>query len=200
MFVGDLTRCMLTGHACGPVIGFFGVLALVFIVVGVGLAVWRSRRGEAQSVWRSLLDAAIVVSILFLLVGTLTPSAPASTDSLNLVPFSFLSNALRLGGVDLRNALFDVVANVAVFVPLGLLVGVRFERPTVLEWLIEIASLMIAIEVAQAYLLRRSGDITDVITNTGGAVIGLAIGRALRRRRGRDDGSRSDTLSVPRIG
>ncbi|HJP88908.1 MAG TPA: VanZ family protein [Candidatus Limnocylindrales bacterium] len=171
---------MLRGRACGPVVAFFAVLAVVFLCVGTGLAVWRSRRGEQGSASRSFLDAGIVVSVLFLIVGTMTPSAPEPTTSLNLVPFNFLANAMRLGGVDLRNALFDVVANVAVFVPLGLLVGLRFARPSILEWLVEIACLMIAIEVAQAYALGRSGDVTDVITNTVGAVLGMAVGRALR--------------------
>lgn len=183
MLVGELTRCMLSGQRCGPVVAFAAGLVALFLVVAIILAAWRSRRAEQDPVWRSLLDGGIAVSMAFLLVGTLTPAAPTSTDSLNLVPFAFLINSLRLGGVDLSGAIFDVVANVAVFVPLGLLVGLRFERPSMPEWLVEIASLMIAIEVAQAYLLRRSGDITDVITNTFGAVIGLAIGRAWRSSR-----------------
>lgn len=181
MLVRNLVDCMLTGHPCRPVLGFAGVLATVFMVLTVGLSIWRSRRGESGAVWRSLLDAGIVTWTLFLLVGTLTPLS-AESDSLNLVPFNYLARSLSLCGVDLRNALFDVVANVAVFVPLGLLVGLRFARPPILVWLIEIACLMIAIEVTQAYALRRSGDITDVITNTAGAVIGLGIGRALRGR------------------
>lgn len=185
MFVHDLTECMLTGRACGPVLGFAAVLLIVFVVVGIGLSVWRSRREATDSVRRSLLDAGIFVSILFLLVGTLTPSAPGPTNSLNLVPFNYLARSFSLGGVDLRNALFDIVANVAVFVPLGLLVGLRFSRPTILEWMVEIACLMIAVEVAQAYALGRSGDVTDVITNTAGAVTGLAVGRFVRRRTGR---------------
>ena len=180
MFVHDLTGCMLTGRACGPVAVFAAALLIVFVLVVLGLSVRRTRLGEIRSVERSLLDAGIVVSILFLLVGTLTPSAPTSTDSLNLVPFNYLARSVSLGGVDFRNALFDVVANAAVFVPLGVLVGFRFARPSTLEWLVEIACLMVAIEVAQAYALRRSGDITDVITNTVGAVLGLVVGRALR--------------------
>ncbi|HET7182925.1 MAG TPA: VanZ family protein, partial [Candidatus Limnocylindrales bacterium] len=147
-----------------------------------GLAAWRSARSERGAVAYSLLDAGIVMWVVFLLVGTMSPSAPTSTDTLNLVPFNYFLRGLDLGGVDLRNSMFDVVANVAVFVPLGLLIGFRFERPALLEWTVGIACLMIAIEVAQAYVLRRSGDITDVITNTIGAGLGLALGRALRRR------------------
>ena len=199
MDVHDLTGCMLSGRACGPVIGFAAMLGIVFLS-----SAWGCPRGDhvlatGDVVGRSFLDAGIVAWTLFLLVGTLSPLG-ASGDSLNLVPFNYLARSLELGGVDLRNALFDVVANVAVFVPLGLLVGMRFARPSAAEWFIEIACLMIAVEVAQAYGLHRSGDITDVITNTIGAAIGLAVGRAIRRRRIRDDRTQSDTLSVPRSG
>jgi glycopeptide antibiotics resistance protein len=200
MIVHALTGCMLTGRGCGPVAWFALLLVAVFVIVGVGLAAWRTARSERGAVTRSLLDAALVMWIAFLLVGTMSPAAPTSTDILNLVPFNYFVRSLELGGIDLRNALFDIVANVAVFVPLGLLVGWRFERPALLEWTVEIACLMIAIEVAQAYVLRRSGDVTDVITNTVGAVVGLVVGRAIARWRGRDQDPQSDTLSVPRIG
>src|SRR5438477_16480 len=120
MLAADLTGCMLTGRACGPVLGFAAVLGIAFLIVAAVLSVWRSRRDETGSIRRSLLDAGILVSVLFLLVGTLTPSSPEPTNSLNLVPFNYLARSLSLGGIDLRNAVFDVVANVGVFLPLGL--------------------------------------------------------------------------------
>ena len=82
---------------------------------------------------------------------------------------------------------FDVVqvaANVVLFVPLGLLVALLLPRRRM--WLVAPGALLVsvAIETVQALLLpvRWGGDVTDVIANTAGGLLGLAIAVLVRRR------------------
>ncbi len=82
---------------------------------------------------------------------------------------------------------FDVVesgSNVAMFVPLGLLVvwwGGRWWQGLVLA-----ATLSTAIELTQLWFLpTRVADVGDVIANTAGAALGLLLATGLRRWRRR---------------
>ena len=78
---------------------------------------------------------------------------------------------------------FDVVevaANVAMFVPLGLLV-VAWRGPW---WLALVLGVTVssAIELTQLWFLpTRVADVGDVVANTLGAVIGLGLGKLLKR-------------------
>jgi glycopeptide antibiotics resistance protein len=88
---------------------------------------------------------------------------------LNLVPILF----------DGPGSAVDAVLNVAVFVPLGLLLAaaaVRF-RTTFVAAL----AITLTIEVTQYVTdAGRTADINDVITNVAGACLGWAVARAIR--------------------
>jgi hypothetical protein len=183
MLARELTQCLLSGRACGPPLGVALLFLLTFLVLGGAFWAFRVRRDDrAQALRRALLDAGIAVCVLFLLISTLAPVPTDSSSSVNVIPFAQLSNSLGHGGTDLRNALFDVIANFAVFVPLGFLVGLRFGVPSLPAWAGAIVALVIAIELLQALALGRSGDVTDVITNAGGGITGFVTGRLLRGR------------------
>lgn len=110
--------------------------------------------------------------LVALLYMTLRPAG--SSVRINLVP--------DLGGVDF--SAFDTLANVAVFLPLGLIlaaagwkalpaIGVGF-------------GVSFCVEVMQYVIdVGRAADINDLITNTAGAALGWAIGWAIRAGRTR---------------
>ena len=79
-----------------------------------------------------------------------------------------------------RHYLYDVLENVAGFIPLGAILCVYFSfthprSKAVLYATLIGGSLSLTIEVLQAYIPRRTSGMTDIITNTLGALIGAAI-------------------------
>jgi glycopeptide antibiotics resistance protein len=84
---------------------------------------------------------------------------------------------------------FEMAANVALFVPLGLYLGLLAPRWSWLRIVVASALTSIALEVAQYILAIGSSDITDVILNTTGAALGVVVlavaRRGLRGRAGR---------------
>lgn len=87
------------------------------------------------------------------------------TRSLNLVPFA---------GVSWRRA-SETISNVVAFVPLGVLLSMVAPRLAwwwrVLVW----ALLSVAFETTQYVLAIGTTDITDVISNTTGALVGVGL-------------------------
>ena len=111
--------------------------------------------------------------LVALLYMTLRPAG--SKVRINLVP--------DLGGADF--SAFDTLANVAVFVPLGLILAASGWRviPAVAAGL----AVSLAVEILQFIVdVGRAADVNDLITNTAGAALGWTICWAIRAgRRGR---------------
>lgn len=149
---------------------FYALFALLL----VGLSVF----GVIRAWMRTALPPQVAIGTLTawlaaLLFMTLRPAG--SAVRLNLVP--------DLGGADF--SAFDTLANVAVFVPLGLILVAAHGK--LLAAIGLGAAVSLGVEVTQ-YLVDvgRAADINDLITNTAGAALGWAIGwavRAGRRRR-----------------
>ena len=82
--------------------------------------------------------------------------------SVNLVPFS---NASGSSG--------EMVDNVLVFIPFGLLLGVNCKRLDLWRKLLVVLVFSITAEATQYIFAIGASDITDVITNTFGGLVGL---------------------------
>ena len=79
-------------------------------------------------------------------------------------------------------ALFEFAANIALFVPFGLLVAAAWPR-TNAWWIILLGfSASAAIELVQTMLPSRYPTVSDVIANTLGAVVGCLAARLIRSR------------------
>ena len=72
----------------------------------------------------------------------------------------------------------EMLLNVALFVPLGAVVG-WFGRP---RWLLAIVALSVGIEITQLWLPERQTEAIDVLTNSAGGALGYLAVHALRRR------------------
>lgn len=77
---------------------------------------------------------------------------------------------------------FDIVANVALFVPLGLTLAWGRSRRALLFVTMAGALLSMAIELYQVYTHGRLATMTDVLTNTCGTTLGASLA-ALRSMR-----------------
>lgn len=84
---------------------------------------------------------------------------------INLIPFA---------GASKDNPL-EILYNVFVFIPLGLLLSVNFSRISFRRKLLFILLLSSSVEMTQYVLSIGRTDITDVITNTFGGYLGLVF-------------------------
>lgn len=105
---------------------------------------------------------------------TLTPSRieQAMPNLLDLV----LGAAHRLGWASLDFTRLEILANVLVFVPIGILAFILLPRRIWLLSLLIGPVLSLAIETAQRVALpHRAATITDVLANSAGAILGVVL-------------------------
>jgi len=76
----------------------------------------------------------------------------------------------------------EFTANIAMFVPFGVLVRVAFARPPWWVVLLLGFATTVSIELVQSTLPSRFSTVSDVIANTLGTAVGLSAVRALSRR------------------
>lgn len=93
------------------------------------------------------------------------------TRSLNLVPF------VTLG----QTGLSETVSNVVTFIPFGLLAALNFKQAALWRLLVAILAFSVAVETLQFVLAIGTTDTTDVVTNTLGGLVGLALYRLVNR-------------------
>ena len=103
--------------------------------------------------------------VLFKFSVDLSSVLAYQTRSLNLIPFATVS----------RDNLRETIYNFFVFVPLGLLLSVNLKRTTFWRMLAFVFVFSLAVETIQFVFAIGVTDITDVITNTSGGLLGLAL-------------------------
>lgn len=89
--------------------------------------------------------------------------------SLNLIPFaapSMVNGRINYG---------EMVYNCIFFIPFGLLLNVNFKKTGFLSKLIFMLAFSLVIELIQYVFAIGASDITDVITNTAGGLLGLIL-------------------------
>jgi len=92
-----------------------------------------------------------------------------SERSINLIPFSepvILNGKLDFG---------EMIMNVLIFVPLGVYAGILFKRWIFAKKLLLFFLVSLIIEGVQFILAIGAFDITDIINNTFGGIMGLMI-------------------------
>jgi glycopeptide antibiotics resistance protein len=84
------------------------------------------------------------------------------TRGLNLIPFTRANKS-------------EMISNIIAFIPFGVMLGVNFEQVAFKYKIGVIFAFSLAVEILQYALAIGVADITDVITNTLGGVMGLAL-------------------------
>jgi glycopeptide antibiotics resistance protein len=129
--------------------------------------------GDAEVPPVKLFSKILFAAYLFLLAWLILfkvsfdiPTAFAQqTRNINLIPFAD----------DSRSSLREMAYNVVAFLPFGLLLGVNLKRATFWRKLALICGCSFAVETIQYLFGIGVSDITDLITNTAGGLIGLAL-------------------------
>lgn len=127
-----------------------------------------TRRG-ARPLLAVLLATYLVILVWLVLWKLHAPYISSSgTGTIKLVPFVSTASAGS-------SATSEVMGNVLVFVPFGVYLGLLSPPRTWWRALCAIAATSITLEIAQFVLGVGVTDISDVIANTGGGIIGLAL-------------------------
>lgn len=154
------------------------------LLIALPIVAWRIRSGEVVSAaaWKTGLEVAILGSLAMIGVLTLGAFGSGGQGQVNWVPFQSLLDGLALGEFWVGIALTDLLGNILLFIPLGLVIGLRFVRLPIWVWAAPIAvALTAAIEIVQLFVLNRSADMTDVMMNGLGGIFGFVVGRMIQR-------------------
>ena len=95
--------------------------------------------------------------------------------NVNLIPYS--ESLILNGKVDFG----EIILNVLIFIPLGIYAGILFGRWNFLKKLILIFSISLICEGSQFIMRVGAFDITDIINNTLGGIIGLLIYKGIEK-------------------
>ena len=96
------------------------------------------------------------------------------SGNLNLIPFGRLPDGAA-------NALYELVTDALIWVPLALLWRMDGTRTAGRAWMLTVATAML-LEFLQLFVYSRVSDVTDVFTAAAGAAFGSTIGGSLARR------------------
>lgn len=160
-------------------------LALVIPTL-IALLLYRRRRLRLGEVDRLVpphlaLNAALLCALTGVLLITLTASPASSGSSVDLIPLHPLWTAIT-GEIDATRVAAAFGANIVLFIPLGMLLPLRWPRLDAAGGVLLVAGLLsVAIETVQYFLdFGRVAQLDDVIFNTLGALIGWALVRGFR--------------------
>ncbi|KOR24979.1 VanZ family protein [Clostridium sp. L74] len=87
--------------------------------------------------------------------------------TLNLIPFCDIFNGIYNG--------LDIWGNIILFIPLGIYVNMISKNSRVYKSICKIFSISLIFEVSQYVFGIGASDITDIITNTIGGIVGIGI-------------------------
>lgn len=153
------------------------VLALISAILYFPFALIRKRRLGPRPMVRHITLFAMVGYVLSLLYLTILWYWPEINFHLgyyllNLRPFIWLNETYEMGA---GKMLSQLLLNILMFVPLGLLLPMTFTRMRAF-WKTALTALCatVAIETVQ-YFIGRSADIDDVIMNVIGGMLGYAL-------------------------
>ena len=138
---------------------------------------WRSNRKD-NYITNKLTNALFIIYLLvlfwILLLKFGVRFSYMGNRSVNLIPFGEL---ISNGKTDVG----EIILNVVIFVPLGIYAGVLFKRWTLGYKLFFFFLISLMFEGLQFILRVGAFDITDIITNTLGGIIGLLIFEAIEK-------------------
>lgn len=146
----------------------YPLFALLLVALTVLPLAWRARHTGARPRW---VLPALAVWLLATAVMTLRPGAAGWR--VNLVPLTF-----RHGGLS------DLLLNIGVFVPLGILLVLAGLR----RGLVVLAGFAVSLGIEVTQFLATSGrvsDVNDLISNTAGAALGVLLVAVVDRLRAR---------------
>jgi glycopeptide antibiotics resistance protein len=164
------------------------VVLAVAVISMLAIPVYRSRARRTSRIraaaW-TLADGAVVASLVTVLAFTLRPGdeIDRGLELVNLVPFKDFLHSLDLSPFYQRVALGNLLGNILLFVPWGAALAFRWRRLGVVAFIVVTVILSGSIEAWQAVSrMGRMADVTDVLMNTFGGLVGFVLLRVLLSR------------------
>jgi glycopeptide antibiotics resistance protein len=160
------------------------VLAVAVIsLLAIPVYLWRARQTSRlrAAAWTAA-DGAVLVALATVLAFTLRPGDEVDGGLMlvNLVPFRDIIHSVDLPAVYQRVALGNLLGNILLFVPWGAALAFRWRRLSPLALVAVTVALSGSIEIWQAVSrMGRMADVTDVLMNTLGGIVGYVLLRIL---------------------
>jgi glycopeptide antibiotics resistance protein len=124
----------------------------------------------------SLLLAIYSAVIFWIIVLKLNISFTyKGTQNVNLIPFR--EPLLYNSRIDYN----EIFLNILIFVPLGLYVGILFKKLSIAQKVLSFFMVSFTFEILQFILRIGAFDITDIINNTFGGIVGLLLYKGLEK-------------------
>lgn len=139
---------------------------------------WRNNKNDNNTANKltKVLFIIYLVALLWILVFKLgVRFSYMGNRRVNLIPFS--EPLILNGKIDFG----EMILNAVIFVPLGIYAGVLFEKWIFGKKVFLFFVISLMIEGLQFILRVGAFDITDIITNTLGGIIGLIIFKAIEK-------------------
>lgn len=102
------------------------------------------------------------------------------TRAVNMIPLYSIYDFLFSGTAGFKQIWTNILGNIAVFIPLGMLVPVLFGRKKLSEAVIAGACVSIVLEIVQFVFALGISDVDDVILNVIGGITGWLIYRLIQ--------------------
>ncbi|WP_181158131.1 VanZ family protein [Microbacterium sp. MYb64] len=146
-------------------------------------------RGRTRSTSRLIVLTARIVLAPYAIAVLLLTWLPAEEAGKVTGIVATLARLVATWGVPVEAAytVFEFAANIALFVPLGVLLAVGWPRMPAMAVIAVGCAASTIIELVQLTMPSRYSTLSDVIANTLGTVVGLVIARAVFRRPTVDD-------------
>jgi VanZ family protein len=159
------------------------IAILSIVVVGGVLFTVHSRHGSpAHAARTTALDLGMLTWTGLILLLTVVPFGHVDErPPIGFIPF--LDAIQRVANDESYPSaeVIDIVANVLVFMPLGICAALRWGRRWMIPAIAATAVFSFAIELTQALeATGRFASATDIVTNTTGAALGFRLGLRMR--------------------
>lgn len=129
---------------------------------------WRKNDSFANRLTAFLLFVYMVLLFwIIVLKLNINFSYKGKAGNINLIPYS--QPLILNGKVDYG----EMILNVLVFIPLGVYVGILFRKTSILKKFLSFFLISFIFEILQYILRIGAFDITDIINNTLGGIIGF---------------------------
>ena len=160
------------------ILSFFTYIIIAFIILFITKLI--INKGKLINKKREL----IIITFFSYVIGVLSQALKLGnkeTSFINLVPFKIIIRDIKsLINGDYLIFFINIVGNILLFIPIGILVPMLWKIKD--RYVILIGFLIsLSIEITQLYLGRVT-DIDDLILNTSGVIIGLLVYKCVNKK------------------
>ena len=160
------------------ILSFFTYMIIAFIILFITKLI--INKGKLINKKRELT----IIIFFSYVIGVLSQAlklGDKETSFINLVPFKIIIRDIKsLINGDYLIFLINIVGNILLFIPIGILVPMLWKIKD--RYVILIGFLIsLSIEITQLYLGRVT-DVDDLILNTSGVIIGLLVYKCVNKK------------------